>query len=71
VAFCRNGGLDRTTNVSIGRQELIQVIRQGYVGVRLDKYQQPRGPFVIWNFADPDDGPLPSLTARGNVTNYP
>jgi hypothetical protein len=71
VAFCRNGGLDRTTNVSIGRQELIEVIRQSYVGVRLDKYQQYKGPFVLWNFDAPDDGPSPSLTAPGNVLNYP
>jgi Protein of unknown function (DUF3800) len=71
VAFCRNGGLERTSTVSTGRIELIEVIRKCYGGVRLDQYQQPRGPFVIWNFADPDDGPLPSLTARGNVTNYP
>jgi hypothetical protein len=71
VAFCRNGGLDRTSNVSIGRQELIEVMRQSYGGVRLDKYQQYKGPFRIWNFEDPDDGPSPSLTAPGNVLNYP
>jgi hypothetical protein len=71
VAFCRNGGLDRTSNVSIGRQELIEVMRQSYGGVRLDRYQQYKGPFRIWNFEDPDDGPSPSLTAPGNVLNYP
>jgi hypothetical protein len=71
VAFCRNGGLDRTSNVSIGRKELVGVIRQSYGGVRLDKYQQYKGPFVIWNFDDPDDGPSPSLTAPGNVPHYP
>jgi hypothetical protein len=71
VAFCRNGGLDRTTKVSIGRKELIEVIRQSYGGVRLDKYQQSRGPFVIWDFIDPgEDGPSPSPTAPGNVL-YP
>lgn len=70
VAFCRNGGLDRTSNVSIGRKELIAVIRKSYGGVRLDKYQQPKGPFVIWNFEDPDDGGR-SLTARGEVRYYP
>jgi uncharacterized protein DUF3800 len=70
VAFCRNGGLDRTSNVSIGRKELVAVIRKSYGGLRLDKYQQPKGPFVIWNFEDPDDGGR-SLTARGEVRYYP
>jgi hypothetical protein len=71
VAFCRNGGLDRTSNSSIGRKELVKVIRESYGGVRLDKYQQPTGPFVIWNFEDPDDGGRRSLTARGEVIYYP
>jgi len=70
VAFCRNGGLDRTSKVSIGRKELVAVIRNSYGGVRLDKYQQPKGPFVIWNFEDPDDGGR-SHTARGEVRYYP
>jgi hypothetical protein len=71
VAFCRNGGLERTSTVSTGRIELIAVIRKCYGGVRLDKYQQARGPFHIWNFTDPDGGPSPSLTAPGNVPNFP
>jgi hypothetical protein len=67
VAFCRNGGMDRTSKVSIGRRELVAVIRENYGGVRLDKYQQPRGPFVIWIFEDPDHDGNRSLTARGEV----
>jgi hypothetical protein len=70
VAFCRNGGLDRTSKVSIGRKELVAVIRESYGGVRLDRYQQPKGPFVIWNFVDREEGGR-SLTARGEVGNYP
>jgi hypothetical protein len=71
VAFCRNGGLERTSRMSIGRKELVGVIRESYGGVRLDKYQQPKGPFVIWNFEDPDDDGRRSLTARGEVPNFP
>lgn len=71
VAFCRNGGLGRTSTVSTGRIELVAVIRGCYGGVRLDQYQQPRGPFRIWNFIDPEGVSSPSPTAPGNVTNFP
>jgi hypothetical protein len=45
-------------------------MRENYGGVRLDKYQQPRGPFVIWGFEDPADDGRRSLTARGEVAYH-
>jgi hypothetical protein len=70
VAFCRNGGRDRTSGRSVGMKELADVIQESCGGVRLERYQQPRGPFVIWNFIDRKEGG-PSLTARGEVIYYP
>lgn len=70
VAFCRNGGLGRTSGRSVGMKEIAGVIQESYGGVRLEKYQQSRGAFVIWNFIDRKDGG-PSLTARGEATHYP
>jgi hypothetical protein len=70
VAFCRNGGMLRDSVRSVGMKEMVAVIRESYGGVRLDKYQQPTGPFVIWNFVDRKEGG-PSLTARGEVIHYP
>jgi hypothetical protein len=51
-------------------KELADVIQESYGGVRLGRQQQPTGPFVIWNFVDREEGG-PSLTARGEVVNYP
>jgi hypothetical protein len=70
VAFCRNSGRDRTSGRSVGMKELADVIQKSYGGVKLDGQQQYRGPFVVWNFVDREDGGL-SLTARGEVVNYP
>ena len=70
VAFCRNGGMVRNSVRSVGMKEMVEVIRQSYGGVRLDRQQQPTGPFVIWNFVDREEGG-PSLTARGEVICYP
>lgn len=72
VAFCWNGGMQRDSNTSIGRKELVAVIRKNYVGVALDKNSKPMGPFVIWKFtnsSNEQDGPSP--TAPGNVINFP
>jgi hypothetical protein len=70
VAFCRNSGMDRTSVRSVGMKELVNFIQESYVGVRLGRQQQPKGPFVIWNFVDREEGG-PSLTARGEVAHYP
>lgn len=70
VAFCRNGGMDRTSGRSVGMKELADTIQKSYGGVRLDTHQQPRGPFVIWNFIDREESGL-SLTARGEVRYFP
>src|SRR5205807_7104006 len=37
VAFCWNGGTQRDSNNSIGRKELVPLIRKNYVGVALDQ----------------------------------
>ena len=53
VAFCRNGGMTRDSKTSIGRKQLVEVIRRSYNGVRLDGIEHPKGRFVIWNFMVP------------------
>ena len=68
VAFVRNGGMLRPSNVSIGRMELVEVIRKSYRGVRLDR-PQPFGPFGIWEFRDP--GKPRSPTRRGEAPYLP
>ena len=68
VAFVRNGGMLRPSNVSVGRMELVEVIRKSYRGVRLDR-PQPFGPFGIWEFKDP--GKPRSLTRRGEAPYLP
>jgi hypothetical protein len=73
VAFCRNKGLERTSNTSVGRKELVKVIRECYGGVRLDMYQQ-KGAFAIWDFSDPEEGKRSlrrSPTAPGEVLHFP
>jgi hypothetical protein len=62
--------MDRTSKVSVGRKELVAVIRENYGGVRLDKFQQHKPPFAIWTFADDKKGPR-SLTAPGEVRYFP
>jgi hypothetical protein len=67
VAFVRNGGLLRPSNVSRPRIELVDLIQRSYRGVRLDQ-AWAFGPFGIWEFKVPGRAsPLPSPTARGNV----
>src|ERR1700730_4505973 len=39
VAFVRNGGMLRPSNVSVGRMELVDVIQKSYRGLRLDRPQ--------------------------------
>jgi hypothetical protein len=70
VAVCRNGGRNKTSGRSVGMKELADVIQNSYGGVRLDRQQQHKGPFVIWNFIDREESG-PSLTARGEVVSYP
>lgn len=52
VAFVRNGGLLRPSNVSVGSAELIDLTQRSYRGVRLGE-SRPFGPFGIWDFKDP------------------
>src|SRR6266436_7125605 len=52
VAFVRNGGLLRPSNVSPPRIELVDVIQRSYRGVRLDQ-ARAFGPFGIWEFKIP------------------
>ena len=70
VAFCRNGGMLRDSVRSVGMKEMVEVIRETYRGVKLNGQQQPKGPFVIWNFVDREEGGR-SLTARREVLYYP
>jgi hypothetical protein len=68
VAFVRNGGMMRPSNVSIGRMELVDVIQKSYRAVTLNR-PQPFGPFGIWDFRDP--GKPRSPTRRGEALYLP
>jgi hypothetical protein len=68
VAFVRNGGLTRSSNVSAPRAELVNLIQRSYRNVRLNK-PQPFGPFGIWDFRDP--GKPRSPTRRGEALYLP
>jgi hypothetical protein len=49
VAFCHNGGQGRTSRRSAGMKELVEVIRQSYGGLPMNR-PQTRGSFGIWWF---------------------
>lgn len=68
VAFVRNGGMTRQSNVSGPRKELVHLIQQSYKGVRLHR-PMPFGPFGIWEFDIPGTGKSP--TRRGYVPYVP
>jgi hypothetical protein len=69
VAFVHNGGLLRSSGVSGGRVELVDLIQRSYRGVRLDR-ARAFGPFDIWEFPVPDRA-VKSLTRRGVVPFLP
>jgi hypothetical protein len=69
VAFVRNGGLLRSSGVSVGRAELVGLIQKSYRGVRLDQ-ARAFGPFDIWEFKVPGTVGK-SLTRRGEVPYLP
>jgi hypothetical protein len=68
VAFVRNDGMTRQSNVSAPRKDLVHLIQQSYRGVRLDR-PMPFGPFGIWEFDIPGTGKSP--TRRGYVPYLP
>ena len=68
VAFVRNGGLSRSSVVSVPRAELVNLIQKSYRGVSLNK-PQPFGPFGIWDFRAP--GKPRSPTRRGEAVYLP